>query len=128
MPRKTLSRRSRALVTLTAASLAVLASGVSCAPQAPAAAPPWMNVQLSLDARASALVRAMTLPEKVSLMTGVKPPTASKPAGYIPGIPRLKIAPLFFPDAPIGLGAWVSAPGRRPATALPSEQALGATF
>jgi beta-glucosidase len=128
MPSNTLSRRSRALLTLTAVSLSVLASGVACAPQAPAATPAWMNVQLSLDARASALVRAMTLPEEVSLMTGMKPPTASKPAGFIPGIPRLKIAPLVFSDGPIGLGDSVSATGRRPATALPSEQALGATF
>ena len=113
---------------MTAVSLSVLAAGVSCTPLTPAATPPWMNLQLSLNARATALVHAMTLPEKVSLMTGVKPPTASKPAGYIPGIPRLKIPPLVFSDGPIGLGDSVSATGRRPATALPSEQALGATF
>jgi beta-glucosidase len=111
----------------TALSLTVV-GGVSCAPAAPAAVPPWLNPQLSLNARTTALVHAMTLAEKVSLMTGIKPPTASKPAGYIPGIPRLKVPPLVLSDGPLGLDDSVTVSGRRPATALPSEQALGATF
>src|SRR2546422_4117420 len=57
------------------------------------------------------LIGAMTLDEKISMLRGSVPGLPGQPAadplangevGYVPGIPRLGIPPLRFPDGPAG--------------------------
>jgi beta-glucosidase len=90
------------------------------------------------DARARDIESQMTDDERFSLLVGVIgageplrderiPPGVPLSVGYVPGIPRLDVPALLMSDA--GLG--VANPGFRPgdtATALPSGQALAATF
>jgi beta-glucosidase len=87
----------------------LLAAALPAAPQSP-------------EARATALVRQMTLEEKLSLVHGTRDPRELGQAGYWPGLPRLAIPPLRFADGPPGIHA------NRDATALPSPVALAATF
>ncbi len=85
--------------------------------------------------RASRLVAAMTLDEKIALLhTRFGTPTSGKPAppdallsaGVAPGVPRLGVPPLEETDA--GLGIADPANVHFDATAMPSALALGATF
>ncbi len=119
-----------------AASLAVLAFATAGHAQAPADRP-WMNAKLSPDQRAALLEKEMTLDERIGLVHGPmsmpifgikKPEGAIGSAGYIPGIPRLGVPALQESDASLGV---TNPLGVRPgdgATALPSGQALAATF
>jgi len=119
-----------------AASLAVLAVATAGHAQAPADRP-WMNAKLSPDQRAALLEKEMTLDERIGLVHGPmsmpifgikKPEGAIGSAGYIPGIPRLGVPALQESDASLGV---TNPLGVRPgdgATALPSGQALAATF
>ena len=75
----------------------------------------------SLD-KVQALVRRMTLDEKLSLVHGTRDPKELGQAGYWPGLPRLGIPPLRLADGPAG----VNVNGTRPACPRPS--ALAATF
>lgn len=99
----------------------------------------WKDTTLSAEARAKALVKAMTQDEKLQLVysyyaipNGPKklpvPKGALGSAGYVPGISRLNIPAQQITDA--GLG--VANPGQvRPgdaATSLPSGQILSGTF
>jgi len=81
------------------------------------------------DARVEALLAALTLDEKISLvrggMPGVMGPSPADPlgeVGYLPGIPRLGIPPLRLTDGPAGVRI------TPPTTALPAPVALAATF
>jgi beta-glucosidase len=119
-----------------AASLAVLAVATAGHAQAPADRP-WMNAKLSPDQRAALLEKELTLDERIGLVHGPmsmpifgikKPEGAIGSAGYIPGIPRLGVPALQESDASLGV---TNPLGVRPgdgATALPSGQALAATF
>jgi beta-glucosidase len=85
------------------------------------------------DARADALVRQMTLPEKIQLLHGnypnkmpVRPDGVPMSAGWVPGIERLDIPAQRMSDASLGVAAAHQAVN--PATALPSGLALAATF
>ncbi len=88
------------------------------------------------DARADALVRAMTLDEKIHLLHGSlgfafeghpAPEGARGGAGFVAALPRLGIPALQLNDGPLGVRNLVGgAEGR--ATALPSSQALAASF
>jgi beta-glucosidase len=88
------------------------------------------------DARADALVRAMTLDEKIHLLHGSlgfayqgrpAPDGARGGAGFVPPLPRLGIPALQLNDGPLGVrNIDGGAEGR--ATALPSSQALAASF
>lgn len=88
------------------------------------------------DARAAALVREMS-PEELGVMVHgpmalpmngeAIPPGAVAGAGFIPGIPRLKIPPLTETDASLGV-AWVSGLRKDGATPLPSGIALASTW
>ena len=80
------------------------------------------------DARVEALLAALTLDEKISLvrggMPGVMGPSPADPlgeVGYLPGIPRLGIPPLRLTDGPAGVRI------TPPTTALPAPVALAAT-
>jgi beta-glucosidase len=86
---------------------------------------------------AAALVAAMTLDEKLSLvhsrfavpMLGIQPPEgAIGSAAFVPGIERLGVTPVQETDASLGV---TNPAGARPpadATALPASLLLGATF
>ncbi len=85
--------------------------------------------------RADALVKQMTLDEKIAYLHGLFPPN-TKPApadmipsaGYVPGVPRLKIPTLRESDASLGVANQVEQRKGDVATALPSGLALASTF
>ncbi len=86
-------------------------------------------------ARADALVRQMTLDEKISYLHGLFPPMTKTvaadmipSAGYVPGVPRLKIPTLRQSDASLGVANQVEQRKGDVATALPSGLALASTF
>lgn len=69
-----------------------------------------------------ALVRRMTLDEKLSLVHGTRDPVNLGQAGYWPGLPRLGIPPLRLADGPPGVNV------RKDATGMPAPIGLAATF
>jgi beta-glucosidase len=98
---------------------------------------PWMNSTLSPDARAEMVLKEMTLDEKISLLHGNGMAHADQwqmplthlsngGAGYVEGIPRLGIPPLFVSDAAYGVRS--SGENGRYSTALPSDIGLAATW
>ena len=91
---------------------------------------------LNPDARADALVRAMTLDEKIHLLHGSlgfayagqpTPDGAHLGAGFIAALPRIGIPALQLNDGPLGVRNIAGGPAGR-ATAFPSSQALAASF
>ena len=97
---------------------------------------PWRDRSLSPDARADAIVRAMTLDEKIHLLHGPlgfayagrpAPAGARGGAGFVAALPRLGIPALQLNDGPLGVRNIVGGPDGR-ATAFPSAQALAAGF
>ena len=126
-----IAARTFALVLLAATAPAALVA--QSAPQG--AAEPWRNQKLAPEARAEALVRAMTHAEKLQLIHGLFPPRATPAladmipsAGYVPGIPRLGIPTLRESDASLGVANQVEQRKGDVATALPSGLATAATF
>lgn len=96
---------------------------------------PWRNKSLSAAARAAALVKAMTLQEKLTYIHGLFPnkidprPADMVPsAGYVPGVPRLGIPTLRESDASLGVANQMNLRTDDVATALPSGLATAATF
>ena len=96
----------------------------------------WRDRSLSPDARADAIVRAMTLDEKIHLLHGPlgfayagrpAPAGARGGAGFIAALPRLGIPALQLNDGPLGVRNIAGGPDGR-ATAFPSAQALAAGF
>lgn len=86
-------------------------------------------------ARADALVKQMTLEEKITYLHGLFPPQTKNPpadmipsAGYVPGVPRLKIPNLRETDASLGVANQVEQRKGDTATALPASLALAGTF
>src|SRR5947209_11663671 len=109
-------------------------------------AAPWLDGSLSAEARAQALVAAMTTDEKLRLVFGYGAPddslakvpdTVVSPearayvrahaikgaAGFVPGVPRLGIPDQFQTDASMGVRD-----AEIPSTALPSSLATAASF
>lgn len=126
-----IATRTLALLLLSATAPAALVA--QTAPQT--AAEPWRNPKLSPEARADALVAAMTHAEKLQLIHGLFPPRATPApadmipsAGYVPGIPRLGIPTLRESDASLGVANQVEQRKGDVATALPSGLATAATF
>jgi beta-glucosidase len=116
-------------VAVLAVSVLML-SGVNATAGAETAAPPkpWMNASLPPDIRAERLLVAMTLEEKVELMTGDQGEAPS--AFYNAPIPRLGIPELRMADAGGGVASrgWeLPVTGDR-ATAFPAGINLGATW
>jgi beta-glucosidase len=103
---------------------------------------PWLDPQRTPDARAQLALKQMTLEEKFSLLHGpMALPLAGVPleqtplpqgailaAGYIPGIARLGLPPLFETDASLGVTNPLGIRAGDKATALPAALALAATF
>jgi len=124
----------------------LLAALMACAStSALAQAQPWMDKSKSPEERTQAVVSAMTLDEKLSLITGyddgggldkvsddvvsaaakadVAKNAIKGAAGYVPGVARLGIPPQWQTDASIG----VRVEGME-RTALPSSLATAASF
>jgi beta-glucosidase len=130
------SGRSSALLT-TGVGLAILASGAAGAQDAapwrdPALGPP----ALGPDVRAERVLAAMTLDEKIAMVSGTfgskvrkaNPADQRVGAGHVFGVPRLGIPDLYETDASLGVAnSGTMRPGDV-ATALPSGLALGASF
>jgi len=95
-----------------------------------------MNSSHSADERASFVVKEMTLDEKISLlhgtgMVGLSPMSplavnSNGGAGYVPGIPRLKIPAIQMSDAAYGVRQ--SGENGRYSTALPANVAGAASW
>src|ERR1700730_12838269 len=93
---------------MLAGLLRLLAAAVPAGAQAPDAAQPWLDPGRPPDERADLALRALTLDEKIRLVHGSfgspfqgrpKPEGAIGSAGYVPGVPRLKIPALQESDA-----------------------------
>ncbi|MCK2218997.1 glycoside hydrolase family 3 C-terminal domain-containing protein [Actinomadura sp. ATCC 31491] len=104
-----LTRRDAARLLAGAAAVALVA------PAAPGRAP---GRRPGVDA----LLRQLTLEEKVSLLHGATDPASKGQAGYVPGVPRLGIPELRLSDGPAGVRVTARA------TAMPAPVALAATF
>ncbi|WP_431922842.1 beta-glucosidase [Nonomuraea jabiensis] len=78
----------------------------------------WTARRTDVDA----LLRQLTLAEKVSLLHGGTDPASKGQAGYVPGVPRLGIPEIRLADGPAGVRVTASA------TALPAPVALASTF
>ena len=76
----------------------------------------------SSGADIEALLRKMTLDEKLSLVHGARDPNGLGQAGYWPGVPRLGIPPLRLADGPAGVSV------KKEATGVPAPVGLAATF
>lgn len=112
-----------------------------------AGVPPWMDKSLSADARAKAVLAAMTTDEKLLMIFGFDSPSAADlakipddivspdlkayvlahevkgAAGFVPGVPRLGIPDQTQTDASMGVRD-----SDIPSTALPSSLATAASF
>jgi beta-glucosidase len=98
---------------------------------------PWMNKSLSPDERAEMVLKQMTLDEKIDLLHGngmVHAPQWQMPltsqgnggAGYVVGVKRLGISPIWMSDAAYGVRD--SAANGRYSTALPSPLGSAASW
>lgn len=123
------------MIAARALALVLLAAAAPSALLAQSAPQPWRDTARTPEARAEALVRAMTHAEKLQLIHGLFPPRASPApadmipsAGYVPGIPRLGIPTLRESDASLGVANQVEQRKGDVATALPSGLATAATF
>jgi beta-glucosidase len=98
---------------------------------------PWENKSLSPDQRADLVIEKMTPDEKIQLLHGLGwevifgPPPESgpgtraiRPAGFIPGVPRLGIPDLQITDGTVGVAG--GGDKSRYATALPSAAGMAA--
>ena len=106
------------------------------APTTAAASPDvWADKSATPDARAAALVTAMSQDEKLALVASNmpilmknRPADAVLGAGYVPGIPRLGIPAVQETDASLGVSNPMNMRRNDEATALPSTLALAASW
>jgi beta-glucosidase len=103
------------------------------------AAQPWDDPALAPERRAELVLKEMTEEEKLgmvfgqfgSLKDGYEPPAEAimGSAGYVPGVPRLGIPPLWETDAGLGVATQASTRDKvRERTSLPSGLATAATW
>ncbi len=127
----TLERSSLSVAGIMAAVAGLMICAVSAMAQS--ASQPWMNQSLAPEARAELALKQMTLEEKIALLHGngmAHAPQWQMPlthlanggAGYVEGVARLGIPPLYVSDAAYGVRD--SGENGRYSTALPSS--LGA--
>src|SRR5690606_15548714 len=95
----------------------------------------WMDKALSADERARLLIAELSLDEMISLVHGPMPALLETPpedaamgAGYIPGVPRLRIPALNETDASLGIANPRKVREGDGATGLPSGRALASTW
>jgi len=107
------------------------------APQPPAAPRlPWMDPALDPDTRADLMIHEMTLDEKIQLVHGdgwgvlrsgaYVAPNHNGGAGFVPGIPRLRLPDINLADSAVGVR--MAALQSRYATLLPSVIGMSASF
>jgi len=98
---------------------------------------PWMHSNLSPEERAEMVLKQMTLEEKIALLHGNGMAHASQwqmplthlangGAGYVEGVERLGIPPIFISDAAYGIRD--SGKNGRYSTALPSTLAAASSW
>jgi beta-glucosidase len=133
-----LRRAKLGISTLALLSLFCLAiSGFAQGPKHPKLDGPWMNPSLSPDERAELALKQMTLDEKIALLHGngmahaggwQMPLTSlsNGGAGYVEGVARLGIPPLYLSDAAYGVRS--SGENGRYSTALPSSLAAASSW
>jgi beta-glucosidase len=115
----TVSRRSALRLLGGAIAVATAATtGLVSPSQAYAQARP----EAGAGPRVEGLLARLTLDEKISLLHGATDPNSLGQAGYIPGVPRLKIPPLRLTDGPAGVRVTAHA------TALPAPVLLASAF
>lgn len=121
------ARRARLAIAAASATALVITLQTGL-PAAAAPGDPWMNTALSPDQRAVLLLQAMTLEEKVELMTGDQ--GAGPAAFYSAPIERLGIPELSMADATAGIASrgWLLPATADRATAMPTNLALAATW
>ena len=124
------NRHYQCLFKITAAIAVLFAANVVVGQEADR---PWMNRNLPPEQRAELVLKQLTLDEKVALAHGngmAHAPQWQMPltylgnggAGYVEGVPRLGIPPLFISDAAYGVRD--SGANGKYSTAMPSN--LGA--
>jgi len=125
------------LKLLTTAALVALTAPIA---QAAATNPlAWQNKTLSPDARADLLVRAMTLDEKLLVVTSYygtqfdwneyrNPLARRQSAGFVAGVPRLNFAPQWQTDAGSGVATQGVAVPDLQRTALPAGILTASTW
>jgi beta-glucosidase len=135
---------NKKIALLLASALLLFSSPPTLAEVAPKATGAWTNKALSADARAEAVVTAMTQAEKLLLVFGYfatdgawlssgtrrfEFPKGGLPysAGFVPGIDRLGIPPQWQTDAGTGVASQRS-PNPRMRTALASGISTASTF
>ena len=98
---------------------------------------PWRNPDLPAEQRAELVLKQMTLDEKLGLVHGNGMPhvpnwqmpltrDANGGAGYVMGVPRLGIPPLYISDAAYGVRS--SGENGRYSTAMPSNLGASASW
>jgi len=126
------TRRHRLVLTVTAlvsaAGVALVVPPVGAAPALDAAtACSWMDQGKSPEVRADELVSAMTLDDKIQLVTGIglfNPKSPNKGAsGVIVGIPRLCVPNIVLNDSSGGIGFQ-----QKGTTAFPQGMTQGSTW
>src|SRR5918999_3860030 len=99
----------------------------------------WCDPSLPAETRAELVLEAMTRDEKLQLMAGDDVTgldfLVESPSGVSLGVPRLGVPDMYFADGPVGIRDGVVAHDgggggvfQGPATALPSAEALAASF
>jgi beta-glucosidase len=128
----------RGIICLAMCLCAMSVSAMAQNTANPAPKGPWMNPSLSPDERAELVLKQLTLDEKIALLHGNGMPhagprwnmpltyLANGGAGYVEGVPRLGIPPLFLSDAAYGVRS--SGANGRYSTALTSDVGLAASW
>jgi beta-glucosidase len=120
------SRSLRKLAALAAAAalavpLAMTASASAAGSASTDPSCPWLNQSLPVSQRVQMLLSAMTLPDKINMVTGAG---FSEPyVFYISAIPSLCVPAIGEEDGPVGVGD-----GLTGVTQMPSAVSLAATF
>lgn len=114
-------------LTVTAPGAAPASAATAAAPASaagPAAAKcPWLNQALPVQRRVDMLLPRMTLPDKISMVTGQPGTSPAGAIGGTPAIPGLCIPALSEEDGPIGVGD-----GLTGVTQLPAAVALSSSW
>ncbi|MFW2390162.1 MAG: glycoside hydrolase family 3 protein, partial [Polyangiales bacterium] len=113
------------LLRATLLCAAACGSSSQDAPMPPGPCDAWMDTSLSPDARAQALVEAMTLEQKINQTHGDAPPEDFR---VVLGIEELCIPDLTVTNGPAGVGPGPEFLNNVPATALPSPLLLASTW
>jgi beta-glucosidase len=135
MPVRTLRRFQQWTLVVLAGTIGLMAGAGPLRAQNPNQ--PWMNSSLSPEERADLVLKQMTLDEKIALLHGngmAHAPQWQMPltsisnggAGYVEGVKRLGIPPIFISDAAYGIRD--SGANGKYSTALPSPAGAASSW